>query len=143
MQTSLLDSCPRLATESALVANEILRLSDPQLEEFVELAPPPNPDEPTEPCGGPHCYLFRLPASAYSYVEMIYPAVAEMTEVDSLKQGLSFQATLRHQLFAEQLEKGVVLRARLLALLCDRQGDQAMAARHYRAFLADELPLTT
>jgi hypothetical protein len=143
VQTSILDSCPRLETRSTLLADEILRLADPVAGPFVTLAPPPISGEPSEPCGGPRCYLFRLASSAYSYAEMIYPAVAELSEMESVARDLAFQATLRHQLFAARLEKGVVLRARILSLLCDRDGDAQTAALHYRAFLAGQLPLTT
>ncbi len=50
---------------------------------------------------------------------------------------------LAHQLFAERLEKGVILRARVLGVLVDRDGDLAAAARHYENFVSAAPPLTT
>ena len=43
----------------------------------------------------------------------------------------------------DRLEKGVILRARVLGVLVDRDDDQRQAAALARRFLANESPLTT
>lgn len=62
---------------------------------------------------------------------------------------LDFSPTVRgwrvttHLFRGEHLEKGVIRRARALALLLPRDDDQAIAARRYAEFLASPPPLTT
>jgi hypothetical protein len=51
--------------------------------------------------------------------------------------------SIRHQLFASFLEKGVILRARLRGEFLPRERDADLAAEAYRQFLAAPPPLTT
>jgi hypothetical protein len=147
VQTSLLDSCPRLSTRSEVMARDVHRLSDVGRGAFAPARPA---SEGPAARDQPQCYLFRLAASQYSYAEMVHPADAQ----DSTSQRLFARDSveprppaqlfeLKHQLFAERLEKGVILRARILGVLLDRSGDEAAAARHYAAFVSEKLPLTT
>jgi hypothetical protein len=50
---------------------------------------------------------------------------------------------VRHHLFARPLEKGVILRSRVLGLWLEPQDDVAVALAHFRRFAASEPPLTT
>lgn len=131
VQTSLLDSCPRLVARSELFVDEVLCLDDTGR---GQSAIPAN-----EPCG----YLFRPAGQEFSYAEMIHPADAHGTRLESQAVDGGQRVELSHQLFAERLEKGVILRARVLGLWVDRAGDQDAAAKHFQAFLAAKLPLTT
>jgi hypothetical protein len=50
---------------------------------------------------------------------------------------------LRHELFSERLEKGVILRARVRGVVLERADDVRHAAAMFNEFLHAELPLTT
>jgi hypothetical protein len=143
VQTSLLDSCPRLATRTDVTASEAFQLSDGEREEFVAIAPPSERSKTDDRSRRPHCYLFRLASGEYSYAEMVLPANVPQSELTCRREGPNLRVQLAHQLFAERLEKGVILRARVLGVMLDRDGDQAAAAAHYASFMTDELPLTT
>ncbi len=138
-QTSRLDSCPRLNVASELAAGEILRLIDPQRRELTPVAAQTS----KVTGGGVNCHLFRLAGLPYSYIEMAEPAAVESSTLDALGGGPSRQVRLCHRLFAERLEKGVILRARVRGVLVDRADDDTAALQHYQAFLRDDLPLTT
>ncbi|MBI3839597.1 MAG: hypothetical protein HY288_16880 [Planctomycetia bacterium] len=143
VQTSLLDSRPELMTQSELPAREAFQLMDPQCADFARLAPTPASSDRNEHPERAHCYLFRLPSAKISYAEMVHPADAQRSSYQVRACGADPEFRLRHQLFAERLEKGVILRARVLGVWLDREGDQAAAARHYATFSAAEPPLTT
>jgi hypothetical protein len=150
VQTSLLDSCPRLLTRSTVTADQVLQLSDVERGGFKPVAPNPRDDVSNVPSDQPDCYLFHLVAADYSYLEMVHPSDAQASHsqwpvaaVRPLVKSAPNRFELHHQLFAERLEKGVILRARVLGVLLDRDGDQAAAARHYAAFISERLPLTT
>jgi hypothetical protein len=136
VQTSLLDSSPRLATRSLLCVDEALCLSSADGAKQIE-------------GGKSSCYLYRLAEAPFSYAEMVHPAQSQESAIESpTAAGAKHDAApkrleLRHQLFSERLEKGVILRARVLGVFLDRRGDLEAAARHYQAFLSAEPPLTT
>ena len=50
---------------------------------------------------------------------------------------------LSHRLLGGELEKGVILRARVLGLIVSSSTDNATLAGYYRAFEEEALPLTT
>jgi hypothetical protein len=143
VQTSLLDSCPLFAARSQLLAAEAFRLNDTEKGTFTNLVPPSSEADPDSEPTAPHCYLFRLPGRQYSYAEMIHPADTQFSSWDGWLHGTDFRLQLRHELFADRLEKGVILRARVLGVLVDRREDKAAVARHWAAFLTEDLPLTT
>ncbi len=142
VQTNLLDSCPILSTRSRIDASEVFQLTDPERGTFAPLEPSLARAETRGPDDLGSCYLFRLAGGNLSYVEIVHPAEAQHSSCDATNShGASCE--LRHRLFAERLEKGVILRARVLGVLLDRLGDQAAAARHHASFLSAALPLTT
>jgi len=142
VQTALLDSCPQLVLRSRLLAAEAFQLVDPQAEGFSSIVPPRDDPDP-DALGAPFCYLFRLAGRRYSYAEMVHPAAAQASSWDGWLHGTEYRLELAHKLFADRLEKGVILRSRVLGLLLDRRDDKAAVVRHWHAFLAAELPLTT
>ena len=125
VQTSLLDSCPRLVARSELFVDEVLCIDD--------TGRAGNRQSPRTSRAG---YLFRPAGQDFSYAEMIHPADAHGTRLESQAVDRGQRVELSHQLFAERLEKGVILRARVLGLWLDRAGDQDAAAKHFQAFLA-------
>jgi len=143
VQTALLDGRPQFATCSRLLGGEAFRLTATENGSFVNVVPPSGEADPDSVAGAPHCYLFRLPGRQYSYAEMIHPADAAASSWDGWLHGTEFRLQLRHELFADRLEKGVILRARVLGILLDRRDDKAAAAKHWTRFLDEKLPLTT
>ena len=86
------------------------------------------------------CVLVRPLHAEFSYAEMVHPADQRRSEIlpgDSA-DGL---VTIRHQLFGEPLEKGVIRRARLLALFMPRSGDTARVSEASAAFASSAPPL--
>lgn len=142
VETRLLDSFPTLSVRSQLVASEAFQLCDAASGSFTSLVPKADVAAPDEAGDLPHCYLFRLPGRAYSYAEMVHPGDQRETHWDGRSHGTDYRLELHHELFARGLEKGVILRARVLGVLLDREDDKAAAIAHWASFLREEPPLT-
>jgi hypothetical protein len=134
VQTNLLDSRPQLVARSTIAAESVWRLDDFGRGTFVEITH----DDAGVTSGG--C-VFRL-NSELSYAQLVHPADSQATFLQVQRSETS-RYELRHELFAERLEKGVILRARVLGVLLARANDLHDAARHFAEFLAADLPLTT
>jgi hypothetical protein len=138
VRTELLDSRPELAVGSSIVAGRAMRLSDPESGSFDEL-------DVTEgaamnPSDGPGCLLFRLTDAPVSYVEMVHPTDFRK---DELRVGSHRNQTqVRHALFPDRLEKGVIFRAQVRGAFLPRDGDLSLAAACYREFSGTEPPLS-
>ena len=143
VQTSLLDSFPNLAVRTQLVASEAYRLADAARGSFASIVPPSNDAAADDSPEAPQCYLFRLPGGQYSYTEMVHPADGRQSLWDGWLHGIDYRMQLRHGFFAQRLEKGVILRSRVLGVLLDRENDKTAAAAHWTSFLQEALPLTT
>jgi len=135
--TDQLVSHPRLAVRSRLATDEVLRVTDAG--SGVCQATDIRPGETLElkPDGGPGCLLLRLAGAELSYVEMVHPAdflddqIVRGTQDDGLFE-------IRHHLFPEPLEKGVLRQARLRGVFLPREGDMETAAVLYSKFAASE-----
>lgn len=139
VQTGLWDSKPALMTRSVLPRCEVWRLSQGPSARFERLELPGGQPLAITPRAGPGCLAFRLAATGVTYVEMVHPA-------DFLRDELTLAAggvRLQHRLFADELEKGVILRARVRGMLVPREEDAVLAASAYAAFTAAAPPLTT
>jgi hypothetical protein len=134
VQTNLLLGRPQLAAHSIIAAESVWRLDDLERGAFVEIAA----EGSNVASSG---WLFRL-NSELSYAQLVHPADSHATRCQR-RQGESPRYELRHELFAERLEKGVILRARVLGVLVTRANDLAAAAQHFADFLASDPPLTT
>jgi hypothetical protein len=143
VQTSLLDTCPQLTTHSIVTAEEAFQLEDVETGNFVSVAPTQQRHAPTDSSNFPPCHLFRPAATNFSYVEIVVPTEGQVSQCESVPEGNGFRFRLARRLFAERLEKGVILRTRVIGLLVDRRGDLAAAWRQYQAILAAAPPLTT
>lgn len=144
VQTNLLDSRPQLGTRSQLPAAEMLQLVDAVRGQF-EVLPSVQPGQSQSLAADcPRCILVRLADADLSYAEMVHPADPGQSQVfrPSEDQAAPGVCELRHQLFAAGLEKGVILRARVLGVLLERREDEAAAADYFQAFAATAPPLT-
>ena len=138
--TQHLESCAELTVQSTLPEVDVLRLTD---------GPPVPVELPTvghtaefSPADGPACFLFRPPGAEFSYVEMVHPSDfhrIELACVDEPARSVRFI----YRLFAEPLEKGVIVRARLEGCFCSRRHDAQTAAEVYSSFCSGALPLGT
>jgi hypothetical protein len=73
---------------------------------------------------------------------MVQPADGRESRWEGWLAGADYRFELRHDLFAQRLEKGVILRARVLGILLDRADDKAAVLAHWNSFLREPLPLT-
>jgi hypothetical protein len=86
----------------------------------------------------PGCFLVRTRDSNQSYVEMVHPIDYQQSEASSGER----QAQIVHRLFAQRLEKGVILRARIRGAVIACERDEATAIAGFQCFSAAEPPLT-
>lgn len=137
--TSLLDARPRLSAQSDLPGAEALRWSGAG---FEPVSAPWRSGAMGEAPDAPRCLLVRFGQAEWSYAEMVHPADAGATEIAVVGPGRGL-LRVRHHLFPEPLEKGVLLRARVRGLVLPRPEDERLAAEGYRAFAASAHPLDT
>lgn len=118
VQTQLLEARAEIVVQSVVDGNAPVRLAEAE-----------------------HCWLYRLPGDAHTYVEMVHRADTCTSSIERLASTAGFR--LAHRLFDASLEKGVILRARLRGLMLARKNDQEVALDAYRRFVDAPLPLTT
>jgi len=141
VETSLLDICPTMAIVSQVPAQTALNLPLRSSETFANI----DRGEVLAGAAATGCYLFRLDNPHLSLVQAVHPVDAPKNRVEPLPDTTGQETNnylLRHELFAARLEKGVILRARVLTALIEREADEAAAKALYDAFLEQPLPLT-
>jgi hypothetical protein len=137
IQTDLLDTQPELFAASEFQAADVaLCCIDPHKGALTSAAPPT--EVPQGASAG--CFLARSRSGGATYAELIHPADFRGTHIERSGDGAT---VLKHKLFAERLEKGVILRARVLGLFIDAAGDLDIASAAYRRFCEAAPPLTT
>jgi hypothetical protein len=142
VHTGLLESRPELALRSALPGDGAVcwrKMANGGLETGVIDAPA------RDARASAHhqwtCFGFRLP-DGLAYVEMVHPDDFTASSV-LLEQNPSASGSVRHRLFGDRLEKGVILRSRVLGLFLPGLPTTA-AIETFKQMLMDEaLPLTT
>lgn len=139
-RTELPDARPAVSIRSVLPAAEVLRLSEAQSAAFEPWGSGAGPARATLPSDQPACVLFRPPSGHLSYAELAHPAEVAHSELTE-EEGEGRQLAIRHRLFAQPLEKGVLLQARVRGLFVLRQNDASAVAMSYRAFVSAEPPL--
>ena len=142
VKTDRLDSRPALATWTTVESEESYRQTDPQDKESsgnTEFHPLPTAAPSFDLGTNDTYFVHRLTQVPYSLIEL-FPAGDS-----SLPQGKSGNGRIevRYPLIGSELEKGVILKARMRALLVDRDRDLEIAASANRDFRAARLPLTT
>jgi hypothetical protein len=142
VRTALLDSWPELAVRSVLPSAEVLRLADAGTGRFDPCGGIPGSGTRFDASAGPCLLVFRFPDLPFSYAEMTHPADFQGAAL-APSAGNPATAEARHRLFAERLEKGVILRGRVRGVVVDRARDLQTAAACYAAFAAADPPLGT
>jgi hypothetical protein len=140
-QTDLLDSRPDITVSSTVPVQRVLRLAGDSNADFQELELGAANQQFTQ-AEGPGCLLYRLASVPFSYAEMVYPLDFESSSLDLRTSGNQRVATSVHHLFSHRLEKGVVLRSRILGLWMHSESDLETTAAHYRLFANSAPPLT-
>lgn len=87
------------------------------------------------------CCLIRPAGSLPSYIEMVHPTDFRQTTFEWMSESPPV-VQLTHRLFAERLEKGVILRSRIRGLFVPRNHAEELARSEYRRFALSEVPLT-
>lgn len=136
LQTNRLESLPE-STLSTETIGPLWQWSDERRDWVAAESENFTPELAVPPRAG-SLWLARI-SPLFTYCEMTLAGGAT----------LDFSTTLRgwrvttHLFRGEHLEKGVIRRARAIALLLPREDDQATAVRRFAEFLASPPPLTT
>jgi hypothetical protein len=126
-RTERLEARPELYVVSRLPLGDLLGVAD---------AGPP------VEVAGPDWFLVRPRQGDWSYAEMAHPANLDGSEAVPPADPAGV-VVLRHRLFAQRLEKGVLLRTRVRGVFQKSQNDAAVAAAEYWAFASADPPLGT
>jgi len=137
VQTSLLDSDPRLVVSSLVSAAEIWQLD--LAGKWQRLPAQGDVSKELLPDTGTGCLLFRTWGDGASYVEMTHPADFRAVRLSGEGDGTN----VIRPLFGRDLEKGVILRSRIRGGFAPRAIDQAVALQAWLAFTESPIPLTT
>jgi hypothetical protein len=142
LQTSLLDAPADISTLSRVASDEIFYLPNGQ-HEFRELVRSAQPQR----LNSSHalgCFVFRLASANVSYAEFVHPIDYRETLLEAVPDlRVDDPATLcRHKLFERRLEKGVILRSRVMGLFLPQDDDLRLARKCYQVFAASEPVLT-
>ncbi|MCH8924039.1 MAG: hypothetical protein IIA67_12925 [Planctomycetes bacterium] len=142
MQTNLLQSQPALEAAAQIPQCEAARLIDAETGQFQPLTLASPVPQSLVAADGPGAVLFRLPGDRFSFAHFIHPA--DFVQA-TLATGSEAQSPVRlsHALFGEDLEKGVIRRARCQGVFLERADDAALVAECYGRFAATAPPLAT
>ena len=145
LQTSLLDSQPRLTVSSLLPAAAVWRsaVDGPGSVAEQPLECPPDAVREFTAADGAGCFRFSIHSSGCDYVELVHPADFEWSSLRAARatEGPGTML-LTHRLFEQRLEKGVILRSRLLGLFLPSGTAGGLVADCYRKFAGEKLPLS-
>jgi len=145
VQTSLLEANSQLHTESRLAASALRRLTPARGDAY---STQPLTAVHTLSCQPLPCVLATLMGGRFSYAEMIHPTDSHQGSWQTIGSDSSERLVLSQQLFGPDLEKGVILRARVRAILIDHASGVPLDAASdlawsaYRDLLNSPLPLT-
>ncbi len=138
VRTPLWDSRPELSVETVFPPAELIRLADAGNGGFEPLGT--RQASAIGRDGRPGCFVFRPRDVDLSYAEMVHPADFVEARLDSPTEP-AVAVRLRHRLFPEPLEKGVIRRARVCGVFLRRSDDAHIAADCYARFATAEPPL--
>jgi hypothetical protein len=142
VQTNLLESHPALEAAAQLPACEAARLIDAETGQFQPLALASHGPLVLHAAEGPGAILFRLSGDRYSFAHFIHPSDFQQATL-TLESDAPGLLRLSHPLLGENLEKGVIRRARCQGIFLDRADDTAVVAECYRRFAVTAPPLAT
>ena len=142
VQTSLWDSDPGLTVGSIVPGGECLRLVKVEEQLVERLSPVAGQGQSggtSGPCRSrrwssrsmaPAASCFAHAQTDVTYIEMVHPVDFSCSLLNAMPHGLEKHLEIRHRLFVQRLEKGVILRARVRSAFVPRHDDVAAAAPH-------------
>ena len=142
MRTDRLHSDPTLTSASELPAEEILRADAAEGAAFQPLVRDADAAGRSLAARAPAALLFRLAGGSVSYVEMVYPGDLHGCWLDA-RHDPSDGWACGYRLLQENLEKGVIRRARVAGWFLPRDDDERVALSLLHEFLQSPPPLTT
>jgi hypothetical protein len=138
VNTHLLDSWPRISLQSCFTTDEVMFLQADSTKANTDVIR--NSERVFRPSSTLSCRLHRLSDQRFSYAE-IMPAT-DFCEA-RIQHNADNKCYARWELFSHFLEKGVIRRARLQAIVLPRENDVELALRCCRQLENAPLPLTT
>ena len=131
-QTALLESFPRVSTQSQLPADEVwLVRADGESKRTQQFG-----EEPTE---DRDCVVLRSSTGNWSYAEMTHPLDQGTWQLAQSEDG---KILMRRNLGGSFLEKGVIRRLRFRGAFLPRENDLQRAAQLFTELAAETPPLT-
>lgn len=137
VQTHLLDTCPQIGVSSQLPSGETIIVAIGESGRH-RVEPVDRPQE-LPSANESLCIVRRRQNALHSYVEIMEPSDFRAVSFSSA----SGSCSVAWQLFAEFLEKGVILKARVHTAFLPRKNDVELAAVCCDAARHLDLPLTT
>lgn len=146
LHTESLESYPQITAKTQLACDQFLYVPDP--EDSMQPVFLPN-EVVAQASEKPGYAVYRLRDLPWSYLEMVYPADFSRWQGNlSANESPSANAlnASNEQIFCwdldcKLLEKGVIRRLQLRALLLPKHNDLTLARRSYAKFVTDKLPL--
>ena len=142
VETALLLTDAAMSVGSAVSSTEILYLAaDGTRQPVWDSTADQHSATSADQLHQPGLLLYRLPEGIGSYAEMVHPNDFSTGQVQPPGAGQSHARSV-FPLFDEQLEKGVIRRARVRGMFLPTQNDEARALECYRQFAASPTPLS-
>ncbi len=141
VQTELLDSDPRMLVESRLNDSRVFHIESGGHAPVEAIEVAASDIQSPVKLNPPGILLTRPYEASCSYLELVHPSDFIDVEIVRTSPDAS-EFTSRFTMFEAPLEKGVIRRGRLRALLLPRQADTDAARSCYQQFVAAPIPLT-
>ena len=133
VQTDLLDGDPATHVTSRFSGCTLLRFVETSAGEFESTGP--GADD------GQECFvLLRPDGDDVTIMQAAHPS--DSMGIETIISDVDGRTEVRHPLFAQHLEKGVIRRARLRVAILPRSDDATLATACYREFATSEPMLT-
>lgn len=133
-QTSKLSSDPRLLVRSRITASQVFQVDHRQEPRQIDLAA----IDASVRLGVCEFLVIRPKGARFSYAEFVHPSDFVASELREMEQPGMIE--IWHDLFARELEKGVLRRGRVRGVLLQRERDIELACEQFENF-ANSKPL--
>ena len=134
-------SDPYLYVSSSCIAEQILTLVHESKASCKSMLLSQNGTVSWDSTSGTSLFLARLTGTDISYAQMVHPTDFVAAEAENKKNGVE-TVSIRHQLFGDPLEKGVIRCVRTLGFFLPREDDLRISTDCYRQLTIENPPLT-
>ncbi len=136
-QTNLLDSTPSVELVSHVPCESVHRLHDRKRLHFDEIGLNAGEQRMFEAQLGESLFLMHLIGQPVAYAEMVYPTDFVCSELVRCETSAA-RIRLKHRLFPEHLEKGVIRRGRVRGMFLPHEGMSLGRIEQWAASCFDE-----